>query len=158
MNHQIPLKFTSFIIVLASLISLSACRTYLNRLETRHQQRYFPQEYANIYLGMSLKEVRVVRPAMNSTGAVDSLFTEYFENISRDNILSTYYYFTKDSIAPVLDRLIIEFETLEETAKVARWLYGKPNNDPEGWRFDSKENFMIEVSKSGKKIFIGKEN
>ena len=152
------IRVSALIIAVVLLLSLSTCRTYLNRLEDRHQMRYFPEEYANIYLGMPLNDVQVVRPAMNPTGLTDSLLTEYFELIGRDKIESTKYYFNKEKNTSSLQKLIIEFETLEETTKVARWLYGKPKAETKEWLFDSKENFMIKVSQSGKKIIIGKEN
>ena len=156
MRNTEYLNSRTIAIFLGIFLMLSSCRTYLNRLDNRYQMRYFPTEYANIYLGMPLKEVKVVRPAMNPTGETDSLFTEYFEYIGRDKIASTSYYFNQDSMPPTLQRLIIEFETLEETTKTARWLYGKPNTDDGSWEFDSKEDFIIEVNKSGKKITIGK--
>lgn len=145
----------ALIIVILSL-SLGSCRTYLNRLDKRHQMRYFPVEYANIYLGMPLKEAKIVRPAMNLKDATDSLRVQYFEFVGRDKIESTLYFFDKKDTQQLV-QLIIEFETVEETSKVVRWLYGKSKEEDGTWRFDSKEDFMIEVQTSGKKITIAKE-
>lgn len=137
-------------------ISFHSCKTYLNRLDHRHQKRYFPVEYANIYLGMPLREARIVRPAMNLQDAPDSLRLQFQEYIGRDKIESTHYFFEKKD-GQQLVKLIIEFASIEETAKTARWLYGKPKEENGQWHFDSKEGFMIEISASGKKIEIVKK-
>lgn len=137
-------------------LSITACRTYLNRLDKRHQTRYFPIEYENIYLSIPLKEAQIVRPAMNLQNANDSLLLEYQEYVGRDKIGTTLYFFEKKEPQP-LNKFIIEFTTVEEANKVARWLYGKTKEEKRQWQFDSKEGFMIDVEASGKKITIAKE-
>lgn len=144
-------------LILLTCLGAQSCRTYLNKLDNRHQSRYFPVEYANIYLGIPLAEAKIIRPAMNQTDGSDSLHLQFSEYIGRNEIESTLYFFNKTLTSQPLERMVIEFETVEETQKLIRWRYGKPNNEEGQWTFDSKEGFMMDISTNGKTITIEKE-
>ena len=118
------------------------------------QQKYFPDEFKNLWFGMSISDFRkATKVKLTPEPALMSFRIEYVQNeFDNPELKEVTYYFDDDGENPLYE-MIIEYHSASQRDRVAASVLGPPNEGEE-WKFDSGEGFDLRAWQFRNKLVI----
>jgi hypothetical protein len=136
-----------YLVMAASVVLvLAGCgkSTQSNKNKNSHaeQQKYLPEGFKDLWLGMSFEELAELRPGIKEVNSGFDFRRTYVDNPSIDGVFSVVYYVNNEG-PEICYEIMIEYVSSLRRDQVAETTFGEPNYKEIEWLFDSGEKFKI---------------
>ena len=125
-----------------------------NNVQPALQKKYLPTEVSNLFLGMSVADLRKLRPTVSKPK--DEFDINLIEKVKTGLVNEITYQFNPQDSS--VSEFMIQYKKKTDAFKIAYKLFGKPNFVGDGfnerWKFDLADGMKIVIWIYNSKICI----